>query len=236
MDNEKIFYQKESFWAVLLGIIGCFALAWNLYVEPNDWPSIIVNFAQIGVAVIVFFVANNVFRELKKAFGKREFNFNERFEENLKEWAIANAYLIDTSEINIPKGNQNKRSIQMICKHADMVNCNNASTIADKGSFLYLPTVDELGKNDGNKIEFKINKSMFAKNKEIFDDYDNQKKEITSKIANAIKIKFGALGISAVGKDDRISVDFSEFEKNDENAKKLIEIVEFVKTLFLAVA
>ncbi len=49
--------KDEKFWTILLGGIGCLALLWNLKRDPTDWANIVVNFAQIGVAVIVFIVA-----------------------------------------------------------------------------------------------------------------------------------------------------------------------------------
>ncbi len=162
---KKSVIKDERFWTISLGIAGCFALAWSLIHNPADWPNIIVNFAQIGVAVIVFFIANNIFQNLVK---KKEYGFNEKFESYLIEWASLNKYLIDTSEISVPKGNENKRSIQMICNHANMLNCDDASKVSSrKGSFLYLPKRDDLGNKsneDGNRIEFKINKSMFENN------------------------------------------------------------------------
>lgn len=233
---KKQFYKTETFWAVLLGTLGCFALLWNLISNPKDWPNILVNFAQIGVVVIVFFLTNNIVQRLIK---KRSIGFNEKFEQYLEDWAALNKYLIDTSEIKVPKGNDRKRSIQMICNHANILDCNDASnTSSRKGSFVYLPKCNELGKNqdsDGNTIEFKINKAMFEKNNEIFNDYENRKNEIVKNIAKAIKIKFSDTEITAEGKDDRILVGFTKLEKTDDNAKKLIDIVEFVKTLFLAV-
>ena len=234
---RKSIIRDERFWTISLSIAGCFALAWSLFQDPGDWPSILVNFAQIGVVVIVFFLANNIFQNLVK---KKAYGFNEKFEEYLIEWASLNKYLIDISEIKQEKGNERKRSIQMICKHSNILNCDDASKSSSrKGSFLYLPNKADLGKTseaDGNKIEFKINKSMFENNKDIFDNYDDYKKDIAQKIAVAIKVEFSNIGLLASSNDDRIIVDFSDMEKNDENAKKLIEVVEFVKTLFLAVA
>ncbi|GAB6283460.1 MAG: hypothetical protein STSR0008_22280 [Ignavibacterium sp.] len=55
--NKNNLLKDEKFWTVLLGGIGCIALIWNLINNPNDWANILVNFAQIGVAVIVFIVA-----------------------------------------------------------------------------------------------------------------------------------------------------------------------------------
>ena len=180
---KKSFWKDEKFWTIFLGTIGCLALIWILINDPSDWPSILVNFAQIGVAVIVFFIAHNIFKNLIK---KKTFGFNEKFEEHLKDWAEQNKYLIDTSEIGVPKGNEKRRSIQMICNHANMLNCSDAnSTSSKRGSFLYLPKSDEFGyekQTEGSQIEFKINKGMFETNNEIFSNYENLKKDISNKM------------------------------------------------------
>ena len=80
---------------------------------------------------------------------------------------------------------------------------------------------------------------MFKGNNGIFDTYDERKSDITGKIDTSIKIEFSNISgfkINAQGRDDRIDVDFSDIEKTDENARKLIQVVEFVKTLFIAIA
>ncbi len=234
--NENL----EKILTAVFGGIGTIAIFINLHLKgygAENWLDAIKDIAGLVVVIAVFLVANNIFRNLIK---KKSFGFNEKFEEYLLEWSKANKYLIDTSEINVPKGNEKKRSIQMICKHSDMLKGNDASISSNrKGSFLYLPKSEELGDktlSEGNTIEFKINKSMFEANKEIFDDYENRKKGIADDIGKAIKIAFAEIKITVEGKDDRIVVNFSNLEKTEDNAKKLIDIVEFTKTLFLAIA
>lgn len=235
---KNSFYKKETFWTVLLGSIGCFALVWNLYHNPGDWPNIIVNFAQIGVAVIVFFVANNVFKEFKKAFSKKGFNFNEKFEENLEVWASQNKYLIDATNINDEKGQDRKRTIDMIVKHENFVKgtqlASEISGSLNKGAFLYLPIKKDM---QSSKIfQIKINKGMFLRRSDI--DYDKKKNNILINMANRINYEFDSIGIRAKKSVDqeRIDIDFSRMDETEENAKKLIDVVEFVKTMFLAIA
>jgi hypothetical protein len=231
---KKQFYKSETFWTVLLGTLGCFALAWNFINNPSDWANILVNFAQIGVAVIVFFIANNIFKNLIK---KKEEGFEEYFEEYLIEWAEHNKYLIDASNINVEKGESKKRTIEMIVDHTNFVECtklaSEISGVMNKGAFLYLPLKKETGTDQ--IFQFKINKGMF-KNRANF-DYDSEKKIIVNKIANRINYEFKELPISAfVSDSERIDVDFSQLVKTKENAKRLIDVVEFVKTIYLAIA
>jgi hypothetical protein len=229
----------EKVLTAVFGLIGMVAIFINLHLKgygTENWLDAIKDISGLVVVIAVFLIASKIFAFNKK----RKFNFNEKFEEYLLEWALFNKYLIDTTEINILKGSNNVRAIDMICDHSLMLDCNDASTATSKkGSFLYLPKSDEFGSKesaDSNKLSFKINKSMFKSNNEIFDFYEEKKGEITRKIATSIKIEFGNLNLNAVSNGDRIDVDFSKLEKTSENAKKLIDVVEFVKTLFLAIA
>jgi hypothetical protein len=221
--SGKQFYKTETFWAVFLGIIGCMALFWNLITNPTDWPNILVNFSQIGVTVIVFFLA-------KGLIGK---DFNEKFENYLIEWADQNEYLIDARNIKKERGKEKKRTIEMIVDHENILRGDSIDS-KEKGAFLYLPSKKDI--RSEQILKFKINKSMF-KHKANF-DYEAEKNNLLEKLAKRIEDQFEDLGIKSFKstEPEKIEVDFSGLDKTEENAKKLIDIVEFVKTLFLAIA
>ena len=69
-------------------------------------------------------------------------------------------------------------------------------------------------------------------------EYETEKNSILENIANRINFEFSNIGIRArkSSEPEKIEVDFSQLEKTEENAKKLIDVVEFVKTIFLAIA
>lgn len=232
---KKQFYKNETFWTVLLGTLGCFALVWNFVNNPSDWANILVNFAQIGVAVIVFFIANNIFKNLIK---KKEEGFEAYFEEYLIEWAEQNKYLIDASNIDVEKGESKKRTIDMIVDHKNFAEGNTLASeisgVTNKGAFLYLPLKNETGINQ--ILQFKINKGMF-RNRANF-DYDNEKKNVLKTISRRINSEFEKFEIRAKvsSEPEKIDVDYSNIAKTKENAKKLIDLVEFVKTIYLALA
>jgi hypothetical protein len=118
-----------------------------------------------------------------------------------------------------------------------MLKCTDVSTQSyRKGSFLYLPKSEILGKGEGNKFYFKINKSMFKGNNTIFENYEVKKNEITEKIAQSIRFEFKDTRIEAISYGEKIEIDFSRLEHTDKNARRLIDVVEFAKTLFLAIA
>lgn len=239
----KNFHENiEKYLTVIFSALGAFAIIVNLHFKGYSNENLldaVKDLSGLIVVIAVFLIASKIFSINKK----KKYNFNEKFEEYLIEWAGQNKYLIDISEISKPKGKENVRTIDMICDHERMLDCNDVSqSTVKKGSFLYLPKSDELGNKESaenSSLSFKINKSMFKRNSGIFDTYDERKSDITGKIATSIKIEFSNISgfnINAQGRDDRIDVDFSDIEKTDENARKLIQVVEFVKTLFLAIA
>ena len=231
MIMKKQFLKDETFWTVLLGTLGCFALLWNLIHNLSDWPNILVNFAQIGVAVIVFFLANSIFKRLK---GKKD-DFNSIFENYIETWSADNKYLIDSSKMNESRSKKtDTRILYMILdlskfgeKPAEEYN------EREKGAFLYLPSKDD--KNRSHKILFKINQQLFSK----IQDYENNKQEILNKIASRIRDRFREslkIMVDILPSEEKVSVDFSKMELTKENAERLKDVVEFVKTMVLALA
>ena len=228
---KKSFFARETFWTVLLGTVGCFALLWNLIKDPAQWPDVIVNFAQIGVAVIVFFIANNIFKKLKG----HKVDFNSIFEGYVKVWAGDNDYLIDSGKMDESRSAKtDTRILYMILdlsrfgeKRAEDHNSRN------KGAFLYLPSKDDESRNQ--KIMFKINQQLFSK----IQNYTDKKEEILDKIASRIRERFAQslnLTVDKIPAEEKISVDFSRMEKTRQNAERLKDVVEYVKTIVLALA
>jgi hypothetical protein len=228
---KKQFLKDETFWTVLLGTLGCFALLWNLIHNPSDWPNILVNFAQIGVAVIVFFLANSIFKSLK---GKKD-DFNSIFENCIETWSADNKYLIDSSKMNESRSKKtDTRILYMILDLSTFGEKPAADYNArDKGAFLYLPSKDD--ENRSHKILFKINQQLFSK----IQDYENNKQVILNGIASRIRERFSEnmnLKVDSIPSEEKVSIDFTNMEPTKENAERLKGVVEFVKTMVLALA
>jgi hypothetical protein len=239
----KNFHENiEKYLTAIFSALGAIAIIINLHFKGYSNENLldaVKDLSGLIVVIAVFLIASKIFSINKN----KKYNFNEKFEEYLVEWAGQNKSLIDVTEISKPTGKENVRTIDMICDHELMLTCVDVSlSSGKKGSFLYLPASEDLGdqkKVDSNKLSFKINKSMFRKNSAVFDQYEEKKSEITQKIAASIMQKFSGIpgfNIYAEGRDDRIVVNFSGIDHTDENARKLIQVVEFVKTLFLAIA
>jgi hypothetical protein len=228
----------EKILTAVFGIVGIIAIFINLHIKgyiAENWFDAIKDIAGLIVAIAVFLVANKVLHFNLKA---KKYGFNDKFEHYLLEWAEQNKYLIDVTNINEEKGKDGKRTIDMIVNHENFVKgtqlASEVSAPKNKGAFLYLPLKKDL--TSSQIIQFKINKGMFGRRTDI--DYDADKNSILENIANRINFEFTSIGIRAKksSESERVDVDFSKLEKTDENAKRLIDVVEFVKTIFLAIA
>ena len=228
----------EKILTAVFGIIGIIAIFINLHIKgyiAENWFDAIKDIAGLIVAIAVFLVANKVLHFNLKS---KKYGFNDKFEQYLLEWSEQNKYLIDATNINEEKGKDGKRTIDMIVNHENFVKgtqlASEVSAPKNKGAFLYLPLKKDL--TSSQIIQFKINKGMFGRRTDI--DYDTDKNSILENIANRINFEFTSFGIRAKksSESERVDVDFSNLEKTDENAKKLIDVVEFVKTIFLAIA
>ena len=227
----------EKILTAVFGVIGIVAIFVNLHIKgysAENWFDAIKDIAGLIVAIAVFLVANKVLHFNLKS---KKFGFNDKFEQYLIEWAEQNKYLIDATNINEEKGKDGKRTIDMITNHENFVTgAQLAKDISSKfkGAFMYLPLKGEMETEKTSIIQFRINKSMFQNKKDF--DYETQKLDTLDKIARRINDEFKQLDISAKRNSDVIEVNFKELVKTEENAKKLIDVVEFVKTIYLAIA
>lgn len=228
----------EKILTAVFGVVGIIAIFINLHIKGYNAENLfdaIKDIAGLIVAIAVFLVANKVLHFNLK---NKKYGFNDKFEQYLLEWAEQNKYLIDATNINEEKGKDGKRTIDMIVNHENFVNgtllASEVSAPKNKGAFLYLPLKKDL--STSQLMQFKINKGMFSRRADL--DYETDKNSILINIANRINFEFSSIGVRAKksGESEKIDVDFSKLEKTDENAKRLIDVVEFVKTIFLAIA
>lgn len=229
-DLEKILTAVFGFIGIAAILINLTLRGWNL----ENGLDAAKDIASLIVAIAVFLIASKIFSFNKK----KNFSFNDKFEEYLLVWADQNKYLIDATNINVEKGESKKRTIDMIVNHENFVKgttlAANISGTRNKGAFLYLPLKKDF--TTSQRFQFKINEGMFSRKANF--DYNAEKNKIVEIMANRINFEFDKLGINAMksSESEKIEVDFSKLDKNEENARRLIDVVEFVKTLFLAIA
>ena len=226
--------ELEKILTALFGLIGMVAIMINLHLKGygiENWLDAIKDIASLVVVIAVFLVANNIFKKLKV----QKEDFNSIFENYITTWAADNKDLIDASKMFESQSSINDtRILYMILdlskfgeKPAEAYNSRS------KGAFLYLPSKDISEKKE--KIYFKINQQLFSKSS----NYENEKRDILDKIAIRINERFReSLKVTAkvILSEEKVEVDFSKMDQTKETALRLKDLVEYVKTIILALA
>ena len=129
----------------------------------------------------------------------------------------------------------------MIFEHSNMVDSTipaDSVSRKEKGAFVYLPYLDE-NKVLKEEFEFRLHEKHFLRS-------EKYKKEDGTVDIPAIVEKFAAniyntyknlhITVKPVKSQGVLIVNFSKVEKNEDNAKLLVDVVEYVKTMVLALA
>lgn len=229
----------EKVLTAIFGVIGTLAIFINLHLKGYAVENILdatKDMAGLVVVVAVFLVANKLFIKGKN------FDFTKQFEQHLKDWIDQNDYLVCENFDEEGKGKFKKRYCSMVIDHSNLVTRKKCASDAipnkEKGAFVYLPYLDEEGKMR-NEFEFRFNERTFER-QNIYkkENEEVDLKEILEQFAIRIEDNFKHLKIhtKANPSSKTITVSFEEIERTEENAKKLIDVVEFVKTLVLSLA
>jgi len=227
----------EKILTAIFGSIGTIAILINLYIKGFELENVLdatKDIAGLIVVVSVFLLASRILRR------KKQEDFITIFEEHLKEWADQNKCLIDSSSSDETRGTKDpRRSYFMVVDHSNFVTNKLASEVPRnlKGAFLNLPIKSDMNKQE-LKIEFQFNATTFKRqSKYITPEGEPDLKNITDKFAERVNGEFGSsLNIHATPQNDRFSITLRDIEKFDDTARKLINLVEFVKTMILALA
>ncbi len=231
--------QLEKILTAVFGGIGTLAIFINLHLKGYQSENIldaVKDIAGLIVVIAVFLVANKLFRKGEK------FDFVKQFENHLKNWIAQNDYLVCENFDEEGKGKFSKRYCSMVIDHSNIVTrrkyAKDATPNKEKGAFVYLPFKDETGKIR-NEFEFRFNERTFDRQNIYRTDIGEVNlKAILEQFAIRIDDNFKNLGISVkVNPSNKtVTVSFENMERSEENAKRLIDLVEFVKTLILALA
>lgn len=224
--------------SAIFGLIGLLAILLKLFfsgISPEALFDAIANAMGLIVTVAVFYLASRLYRKMSFQ------DFAGKFEEYLHDWAEQNKYLIDTKSAERIRGKEGKRSYSMLLDLSNVVTAEKpASEFPDhprvKGEFLYLPTEDQMKGELKESITFRFNQTTF-KRQEKFTELP----AIVEQFAKRINKEFGKqpLNIEAVipqNSQPVIEVSLKPVEKTEENARRLIDLVEFTKTMVLALA
>lgn len=217
----------------LFGAIGIAAIIIKLFLTGASGANVldaVKDVAGLAITIAVFLVASKIFKNMKFK------DFTDVFERHLAEWAEQNRYLIDIKSVEQGKGKFGKRSYSMLIDHSNLVTAQQtaAETSKLKGAFVYLPLRNEMD-DPRQEIFFRLNQSTFKRQQHYSDVID-----IAVQFAKRINMEFSeSLGVQAqVDSQDKfkVSVSLEGVEHTEENAKRLVDMVEFVKTMVLALA
>lgn len=231
----------EKILTAIFGSVGLVVIIIQLFINGftiNNLLDAAKDIAGLIVVIAVFLVANRIFSltRLKK------FDFKNAFENYLKEWVSRNEYLVCETFDDNGKGKSNKRHCSMMIDHSNLITrkklAKDATKNIEKGAFVYLPYYDE-NNTLRNEFEFRFNQRTFDRQK-IFRTSDGgvDLKTIIEEFRKRIEDSFPDQGISVKANPSQstLTVSFKGMEQNDKNARALVDIVEFVKTLVLALS
>ena len=229
--------------ATILGLVGVVAIVFSMFFRGfsvNNILDAVKDIMGLSISVGIYWLANRIYFSKKQ---QRE--FHELFEEKLHDWAENNKYLIDPRCL-VEKGRLDKdgnlgdhyRYYQMVTDHSRLIEMAEAISESDKkkGVFIKLPFAKQ--EEGYNSIRFFFTKSVFVNP----DKGVTELKPIIEKISNQLSIVFSQSisGISFMPKSSEILVDISRVDKSpgkqDESVEKLINLIDFVKILYLAQA
>jgi len=237
----------EKYLTAIFGTIGSLAIIINLFIKGWSNENIMDGLADLAgllATIVVFLIAMKTVSRLNYS------NFKKDFEEYLHEWVDQNKYLID--EVKRKEGKENKQFYYMLTKahHNNVVLQKkiandfpiNEGTIYHKGVFLYTDY------KEIEEIVFGLNRSFFISKRggefpKPFNDLNDIANEFMNRIKEHFEGKFEYINKSDIGipivinkEGTRLNVSIKKIANTKDNAKIAIDMIEYVKTLIIALA
>ena len=237
----------EKYLTAIFGIIGTLAIIANLFIKGWTSENILdglKDLAGLLVTIVVFVIAMKTMRRLSYS------NFKKAFEEYLHEWVTQNRYLID--EVKRTEGKEDKEFYYMLTKvhHNNVVLQEKIAndfpvkegTIYHKGVFLY---------TDYKEIEeiiIGLNRSFFVSKRgeelpKPFNDINDIAAKFKERITEHFENRFDyidradvVIPIKITDNGKRLHISLKKIANTKENAKIAIDMIEYIKTLIIALA
>ncbi|MDD5659930.1 MAG: hypothetical protein PHR39_08005 [Actinomycetota bacterium] len=237
----------EKVLTAIFSVVGLVAIFIKLFITGWTYENILdalVNLAGLVVTIIVFLVALKAMRRLDYS------GFKKEFENYLKTWIEQNRYLID--EVRREGGKEKKQFYHMLSKahHNNLVLQDKVA--ADfpikegfywhKGVFLYTDYKDE------EEIIIGLNRSFFISKRggdlpkpfnSLMEIAQNFKKRIIEHFEDKfdyINNNEKGLPIEITDKGKRLHISIKKIANTKDNAKTAIDMLEYIKTLIIALA
>ena len=245
MGNEKNIEQKLT---IFFATIALFAIVINVVlIKGVSWRNILdstKDISELFIVVIVFLVAKRIAESISYS------DFKSIFERYLGDWVNQNRYLID--EVKRKEGKEGKEFYYMLTKkHHNNIATEeklanefdvNEGTVFHKGVFLYTDY------RETEEITFGLNKSFFISGRggdfpAPFQSLDEIAQVINKRLEEQFNKRFeyqdssdAKLSIRVTDSGKRLHVSLKEMANTKENAKALIDMIEYVKTIIIAIA
>lgn len=236
----------EKTLTAIFGALGTVAVIVNLFFVKGftleNLLDALKDLAGLVVVITVFLIASKMFNSM--SYG----DFKKLFEKKLKEWINQNKFLID-DELAV-EGKDGKQFYWILTKehHKNVVFQEQTANKFDrKGSASQYHKAAFLYTDIKNKEELIIglSKSMFLGN-----EYQDNLGLIAGKLKERIidfsegfeftkksqKNRFEDIDIKVFQDNTRLLISIKDVDKTEENAQKLIDMLEYVKTMILALA
>jgi len=237
----------EKILTAVFGVIGSLAIIINLFIKGWTNENILdglVDFAGLIVTIIVFLVAFRTMTRLDYS------GFKKEFEKYLQEWIDQNSYLID--EEKKEEGKEKKQFYYMLTKphHNNVVLQQKKAkdfprkegTIYHKGAFLYTDY------KDIEEIVIGLNGSFFVSKRggelpKPFKEVNDIATEFKIRIKEHFDGKFeyidksdSEIPIEITDNGKRLHISIKTIANTKDNAKIAIDMMEYIKTLIIALA
>ena len=237
----------EKVLTAIFGAVGLVAIVIKLFITGWTYENILdslVDLAGLVVTIIVFLVAFKAMRRLDYS------GFKKEFENYLQRWVNQNKYLID--DYKIKAGKENKEFYYMLSKahHNNVVLQEKTAhefPIKEgfywhKGVFLYTDYKDE------EEIIIGLNRSFFISKRggdlpkpfntlmDIAENFKDRIKEHFEGKFDYDKKQDDGLPIEITDKGKRLHISIKKIANTKDNAKTAIDMLEYIKTLIIALA
>lgn len=243
---ERYDDRLEKTLTAIFGSLGTIAVIINLFfvkgLTTENLLDALKDLAGLVVVITVFLIASKMFKSMSYS------DFKGLFEKKLQGWVKQNRYLID--EVKRKAGSEGKEFYYMLTKehHKNIVfqekSANEfpekgAASEYHKGVFLYTDTKDK------EEIIIGINKSLFLRS-EYQDDLEEVAKRLKERIIDfsknieftkkSAKAQFSEEDVKIVEDNKRLVISIKDLDKTIENTQALINLLEYIKTMILALA
>lgn len=239
MDKEtKVkqgFYNNPDNIASLLGFVGVVAILISLFlrgVTVNNTLDAVKDIMGLSISVGIYWLANRIYKAKRP-----KLQFHELFENKLQMWADKNKYLIDPSL----KEDKYYRVYKMVVDHKRLISRKLATNedANKKANFIKLPLIKQ--EKGYNEIRFYLSNSP---NVYVKSDTGITIKQIIESMTDNIRDEFkdSIAGTSFCCDPSKyeIIVDITNIDKTaanqEQTIEKLMDLVDYVKILYLAQA